>query len=111
MPNAAWVRAVCGRLKSDYRYSAGIVYNNFPWPQNPTEKQIQAIEQAAKTVLDTRAQYPGASLADLYDLLFMPPDLIKAHQKRVAKCRAGGWVLETGGQTAIYSRSCTEVVE
>jgi hypothetical protein len=91
----AWVRAVCGRLKSDYRYSAGIVYNNFPWPQNPTEKQIQAIEQAAKTVLDTRAQYPGASLADLYDLLFMPPDLIKAHQKhegsQSAAPAAGYW--------------------
>lgn len=77
----AWVRAVCGRLKSDYRYSAGIVYNNFPWPQNSTEKQIQAIEQAAKTVLDARARYPSASLADLYDPLAMPPDLIKAHQK------------------------------
>jgi hypothetical protein len=77
----AWVRAVCGRLKSDYRYSAGIVYNNFPWPQNSTEKQIQAIEQAAKTVLDARAWYPSASLADLYDPLAMPPDLIKAHQK------------------------------
>jgi hypothetical protein len=77
----AWVRAVCGRLKSDYRYSAGIVYNNFPWPQNSTQKQIQAIEQAAKTVLDARTRYPNASLADLYDPLAMPPDLIKAHQK------------------------------
>lgn len=76
-----WVRAVCGRLKSDYRYSAGIVYNNFPWPKNPTEKQIQVIEQGAKTVLDARALYPSSSLADLYDPLAMPPDLIKAHQK------------------------------
>ncbi|QOX80555.1 class I SAM-dependent DNA methyltransferase [Trichlorobacter lovleyi] len=75
----SWMRAVCGRLKSDYRYSAGIVYNNFPWPE-PTEKQQSAIEAAAQKVLDTRAQYPSATLADLYDPLTMPPDLVKAHQ-------------------------------
>ena len=75
----AWVRAVCGRLKSDYRYSAGIVYNNFPWPE-PTDKQRTAIEQAAQGVLDARAQFPESSLADLYDPLAMPPDLVKAHQ-------------------------------
>lgn len=75
----AWMRAVCGRLKSDYRYSAGIVYNNFPWPE-PSEKQQVAIEAAAQKVLDTRALYPSATLADLYDPLTMPPDLVKAHQ-------------------------------
>jgi hypothetical protein len=75
----AWVRAVCGRLKSDFRYSAGIVYNNFPWPE-PTEKQMQSIEAAAQAVLDARAAHPNASLADLYDPLTMPANLLKAHQ-------------------------------
>ncbi|SMF97908.1 Methyltransferase domain-containing protein [Methylomagnum ishizawai] len=77
----AWVRSVCGRLKSDYRYSAGIVYNNFPWAQNATDKQRQAIEDAAQAVLDARAKYPNSTFADLYDPLAMPPDLVKAHQK------------------------------
>jgi len=76
----AWMRTVCGRLKSDYRYSAGIVYNNFPWPENPTDKQKQSVENAAQGVLDARAQFPGSSLADLYDPLTMPPLLLKAHQ-------------------------------
>jgi len=77
----AWVRSVCGRLKSDYRYSAGIVYNNFPWPQTQTDKQKQAIENAAQMILDARAQFTNASLADLYDPLTMPIALIKAHHK------------------------------
>jgi hypothetical protein len=77
----AWVRSVCGRLKSDYRYSAGIVYNNFPWPQHPTDRQKQAIEAAAQTVLEARAHYPESSLATLYDPLTMPPELVKAHRK------------------------------
>jgi len=77
----AWVRSVCGRLKSDYRYSAVIVYNNFPWPQNPSGKQKQTIEAAAQAVLDARAKYPDSSLAVLYDPLTMPPDLVKAHRK------------------------------
>jgi hypothetical protein len=77
----AWVRSVCGRLESRYRYSAGIVYNNFPWPQAPTDRQKQAIEDAAQAVLDERAKFPKASLADLYDPLTMPPTLTKAHQK------------------------------
>jgi hypothetical protein len=68
------------RLKSDYRYSAGIVYTNLPWPENPSEKQKQAIETAAQAVLDARAQFPGSTLADLYDPLTMPPALLKAHQ-------------------------------
>ncbi len=77
----AWVRSVCGRLESRYRYSAGIVYNNFPWPQAPTDKQKKTIEDAAQAVLDARAKFPGASLADLYDPLTMPEALTKAHQK------------------------------
>ncbi|MDD3083025.1 MAG: class I SAM-dependent DNA methyltransferase, partial [Desulfobacterales bacterium] len=76
----AWTRTVCGRLESRYRYSAGIVYNNFPWPENPGDKQKQAIETAAQAVLDARGQFPDASLADLYDPLTMPPVLFKAHQ-------------------------------
>jgi hypothetical protein len=75
----AWVRSVCGRLKSDYRYSSGIVYNNFPWPE-ASEKQQTAIEAAAQGVLDARAHFPSATLADLYDPLTMPPELVKAHQ-------------------------------
>ena len=75
----AWVRAVCGRIKSDYRYSKDVVYNNFPWP-NPTDEQKATIEQTAQAILDARALYPDASLADLYDELTMPPELRKAHQ-------------------------------
>lgn len=76
----AWVRTVCGRLKSDFRYSAGIVYNNYPWPIDATEAHRNAIERAAQGVLDARAAFPGATLADLYDPLSMPPALVKAHQ-------------------------------
>ena len=77
----AWVRATCGRLKSDFRYSKDIVYNNFPWPDAPADAQRHAIETAAQAVLDVRAQFPGSSLADLYDPLTMPPALLKAHHK------------------------------
>ena len=100
----AWMRAVCGRLKSDYRYSKDIVYNNFPWPftekqtdlfapngthekkaKNVSSEQIRVlktkIEQTAQAILDARAQYPDSSLADLYDELTMPPELRKAHQE------------------------------
>jgi len=76
----AWVRAVCGRLKSDYRYSSGIVYNNFPWPEITDDKQTTAIESAAQSVLDARAAFPDSTLADLYDPLTMPTALTKAHQ-------------------------------
>lgn len=75
-----WVRHVCGRLKSDFRYSKDIVYNNFPWPENPSEEKIKEIERCAQEVLDVRAKYPSSSLADLYDPLTMPADLVKAHQ-------------------------------
>lgn len=74
----AWMRAVCGRLKSDYRYSKDVVYNNFPWP-SPTEEQRKKIEQTARQILDARKLYPDDSLADLYDPLTMPPELRKAH--------------------------------
>ncbi|MDE2002938.1 MAG: class I SAM-dependent DNA methyltransferase, partial [Betaproteobacteria bacterium] len=76
----AWIRYTCGRLESRYRYSKDIVYNNFPWPAQPTDAQRHKIEGAAQGVLDARAAYPAASLADLYDPLTMPPNLVKAHQ-------------------------------
>jgi hypothetical protein len=107
-----WVRNVCGRLKSDFRYSKDIVYNNFPWPESLTEKQKQAVEKAAQEVLDARAVYltpnpspkgegskVGASLADLYDPLTMPPALVKAHNaldKAVDTCyRSQPFINET----------------
>lgn len=76
----AWMRVVCGRLKSDYRYSKDIVYNNFPWC-DPTDEQKAKIEKMAQEILDARALYPQCSLADLYDELTMPPELRKAHQE------------------------------
>jgi hypothetical protein len=76
----AWMRAVCGRLKSDYRYSKDIVYNNFPWPE-VSEAQKAKIEQTAQAILDARALYPDSSLADLYDEVTMPPELRRAHQQ------------------------------
>ena len=88
----AWVKAVCGRLKSDYRYSNNIVYNNYPWPKKPSDKQMATVESASQQVLDTRLKYPDSSLADLYDPLTMPPDLVKAHNvldKAVDKCYRG----------------------
>lgn len=87
----AWMRVVAGRLKSDYRYSKDIVYNNFPWPE-PTEAQRAAIEKTAQGILDARAKYPEASLADLYDELTMPPELRRAHQENdKAVMTAYGW--------------------
>ena len=76
----AWVRYVCGRLELRYRYSASIVYNNYPWP-SPSAKQKQYIETAAQVVLDAREKYPDLSLATLYDSNTMIPELVKAHQK------------------------------
>ncbi|MBS0509134.1 MAG: class I SAM-dependent DNA methyltransferase [Proteobacteria bacterium] len=103
----AWMRATAGRMKSDYQYSAAIVYNNFPWPdlppvleQNqpptPAHKAQTAIETAAQAVLDARASFPGSSLADLYDPLTMPPQLLKAHQKLDAAVDAA-YALGAGG--------------
>ena len=76
----AWMRAVCGRLKSDYDYSIKIVYNNFTWP-TPRDAQRAKIEQTSQAILDARTLYPDASLADLYDETTMPPELRKAHQQ------------------------------
>ena len=75
----AWMRAVCGRLESRYRYSKDIVYNNFPWPAKPTTKKQQVIEAAAQEVLDARAMYPDSTLAQLYNLATMPAELVAAH--------------------------------
>ena len=77
----AWVKYVCGRLKSDFRYSNEMVYNNYPWPEKPSDKQKDIIEKAAQKVLNAREQFPKNSLADLYDPLYMPPALIKAHNE------------------------------
>ncbi len=75
-----WVKYTCGRLKSDFRYSNTIVYNNYPWPKDPSEKNKLNVEEKAQKVLDVRAEFPDSSLADLYDPLTMPPKLVKAHQ-------------------------------
>jgi len=83
-----WMRAVCGRIKSDYRYSAKLVYNNFPWP-DADDKQRKKVEAAAQAVLDARKNYPTSTLADMYDPTSMPPDLRKAHtalDKAVDQC-------------------------
>jgi len=76
-----WVKYTCGRLKSDYRYSKNIVYNNYPFPKNINAKQKEQVEKAAQKVLDTRLEFPDNSLADLYDPIAMPPSLIKAHNQ------------------------------
>ena len=77
----AWVKYTCGRLESRFRYSNTIVYNNYPFPDNPNDKQVKAIETASQKVLDARLQFPNSSLADLYDPLTMPPTLVKAHNE------------------------------
>jgi len=76
-----WVKYVCGRIKSDYRYSNEIVYNNYPWPKDPSEKNIKRVEEKAQKILDIRLEFPKSSLADLYNPLTMPPKLVKAHQE------------------------------
>ncbi len=98
----AWMRAVCGRLEMRYRYSNTIVYNNFPWPE-PTEEQKAKIEETAQGILDARALYPDASLADLYDELTMPPELRTAHQKndRAVMAAYGMSVKDTTESTCV----------
>ncbi|MBO7496017.1 MAG: methylase [Salinivirgaceae bacterium] len=87
----AWMRAVCGRLKSDYSYSNTIVYNNFVWP-SVTETDQSKIEQTAQKILDARALYPDSSLADLYDATLMPVELRRAHRANdEAVLAAYGW--------------------
>ena len=96
----AWMRAVCGRLKSDYRYSKDVVYNNFPWP-TPTDEQKAKIKETAQAILDARALYPDSSLADLYDETTMPPELRKAHQQNdKAVMRAYGFDIKTTPETS-----------
>ena len=96
----AWMRAVCGRLKSDHRYSKELVYNPFPWP-TPTDAQKAKIEQTAQAILDARAFYPDCSLADLYDEIAMPPELRKAHQQNDrAVMQAYGFDVATTTETS-----------
>ena len=107
----AWMRAVCGRLKSDYRYSKDIVYNNFPWPcrsaggspaiDGQSSRMHSDIERTAQAILDARALYPKSSLADLYDELSMPPELRKAHQDNDrAVMQAYGFDIKTTTETS-----------
>jgi len=76
-----WIKYTCGRIKSDYRYSNEMVYNNYPWPKEASEKSKKKVEEKAQKVLNVRAEFPESSLADLYDPLTMPPKLVKAHQE------------------------------
>ena len=116
-PHMAWMRAVCGRLKSDYRYSKDIVYNNYPWPELSTEGTDAAlraaIERTAQAILDARARYPDSSLADLYDPLTMPAELRRAHRDNDrAVCRAYGFpapgpdFTETDCVARLFERYC-----
>lgn len=103
----AWMRAVAGRLKSDYRYSKDIVYNNFIWPEVTDEQKVE-IEKLAQAVLDARAEFSGSSLADLYDPLAMPPQLVKAHKsldRAVDKLyRSGGFATDTERVALLFER-------
>ncbi len=100
----AWMRTVCGRIKSDYRYSVNVVYNNFPWP-DATPAQIARIEQTAQAIIDARALYPNDSLADLYDDLRMPPELRTAHQnndRAVWDAYGRAWSISRGNDCVAY---------
>jgi hypothetical protein len=77
----AWTRQVCGRLKSDYQYSNSIVYNNYPWPESPSDKNVGQVEECAQSLIDIRKEYPNSSLAVLYDPIAMPKKLVDAHNK------------------------------
>ena len=110
----SWMRTVCGRLKSDYRYATTLVYNTFPWP-SPTDAQQQAIEKTAQGILDARALYPDSSLADLYDPLTMPPELRKAHTTNdIAVMKAYGFDIKNTSESdcvAALMRMYQEKVE
>ena len=108
----AWMRAVAGRLKSDYRYSSGIVYNNFIWP-NPTPTQKENIEKAAQAVLDARKLYPDSTLADLYDPNTMPPELTKAHERldKTVKAAYGNEGFETEKEIVASLMELYKIVE
>lgn len=100
----AWMRTVCGRLETRYQYSGKVVYNNFPWP-TPTEEQRAKIEQTAQAILDARALYPEASLADLYDEVTMPPELRRAHQQNdKAVMRSYGFDIKTTTETSCVAQ-------
>jgi len=104
----AWVRVVCGRIKSDFRYSTNLVYNNYPWPEAPSAKQRARVETAAQAVLDARKKFADATLADLYDPLAMPPALVKAHadlDRAVELCYRPQPLTTTGSASNISSRS------
>ncbi|HRP28926.1 MAG TPA: hypothetical protein PLG77_10910 [Burkholderiaceae bacterium] len=100
----AWARTTAGRLESRIRYSAKYTYNTFPWPESPTDAQRAAIEAAAQGVLDARAQFPGSTLADLYDPLTMPPPLLNAHRKLDAAVDAayGGKGMKTDAERVAF---------
>ncbi len=99
----AWARAVCGRLEMRYRYSKDIVYNNFPWPE-PTSEQREKIEKTAQAILEARAKFPNASLADLYDDLTMPPELRKAHKENdLAVMKAYGFSFRSKNEARIVT--------
>lgn len=105
----AWMRTVAGRLKSDYRYSAKIVYNNFPWPE-VTDEQKEMISKTAQAILEARALYPDCSLADLYDELTMPVELRQAHQANdMAVMRAYGFQKNVDGKKTWLTESETVV--
>ena len=100
----AWMRAICGRLKSDYSYTVNHVYNNYPWP-SPTEEQRKKIEQTAQGILDARDKYPDATLADLYDELTMPPELRRVHQandKAVWEAYGKAWDIKSESDCVAY---------
>ena len=78
MTHMAWVKQIAGRLESRFQYSGSMVYNNYPWPENPTDKQRISVESKAQAILDARQQFPNATLADLYDPLSMPPAITTA---------------------------------
>jgi hypothetical protein len=85
----AWMRQICGRIKSDYRYSNVLVYNNFPFPENVSDKDKKNVEEKARQILSIRDNYPDSSLADLYNSSTMPKELLKSHEeldKAVDKC-------------------------
>ena len=100
----AWMRVVAGRLKSDYRYSGSVVYNNFPWPM-PTDAQKERIQQTAQAILDARSLYPNSSLADLYDEVIMPIELRRAHQDNDrAVMEAYGFVVKDTTESSCVAR-------
>ena len=109
----AWMRVVCGRIKSDFRYSPS-VYNNFPWC-TPTNEQRERIEKTAQAILDARKLYPSSSLADLYDELSMPPELRKAHQENdKAVMEAYGFIYDkpkNGSKYFTESETVTELMK